>query len=127
MSKTVVATKEAPAAIGPYSQAVRAGNMLFLSGQIALDPATGAMAEGDIKAQTERVMKNIRAVVAAAGGSLEDIVKTTCYLKDIQEFPNFNATYETFFPKDPPARALIQAAALPRGAKVEIEAVAVLK
>ena len=120
-----VATEKAPAAIGPYSQAIRTGEFLFCSGQIAIDPATGKLIEGDIRAQTERVLKNLQAVVEAGGATLGSVVKTTVYLRDLAEFKEFNEVYGRFFPNDPPARATVQAAALPLGAKVEIDAVAV--
>lgn len=125
MQKEAVSSPQAPAAIGPYSQAVRSGDLLFLSGQIPLDPATGQLVAGGIEAQTERVVKNLEAVLAAAGASLKDVVKTTVYLTDLGEFQAFNAAYARFFGEPPaPARATVQVAALPRGARVEIEAVA---
>lgn len=115
----------APAAIGPYSQAVRAEGFLFCSGQIPLDPATGKMVEGGIEAQTERVLRNLEAVISAAGSSLAKVVKTTVYLTDLGDFPVMNAVYGRFFPQDPPARATVQVAKLPAGARVEIDAVAI--
>ncbi len=125
MPNEAVSSPRAPAAIGPYSQAVRSGDLLFLSGQIPLDPATGQLVPGGIEAQTERAMKNLEAVLAAAGGSFKDVVKTTVYLTDLGEFQAFNTAYARFFPDPPaPARATVQVAALPRGALVEIEAVA---
>lgn len=117
-------TDQAPAAIGPYSQAVRAGKLLFCSGQIALDPATGQLIEGDIAAQTRRVMQNVTALLEAANLSLEDIVKTTVYLISMDDFAAFNAVYGEYFPGDPPARTTVAVAGLPRGAAVEIEAIA---
>jgi 2-iminobutanoate/2-iminopropanoate deaminase len=126
-TRTAIATKGAPAAIGPYSQAVvaPAGQLVFCSGQIALDPATGEMVgAGDVRAQTERVLENLGAVLAAAGASLATVVKTTIFLADLQDFGNVNEVYARYFPSQPPARATVQAAGLPRGALVEIEAIA---
>jgi 2-iminobutanoate/2-iminopropanoate deaminase len=122
--RETVKTGKAPAAIGPYSQAVRSGGFLFCSGQIPLDPATGKMIEGGIDAQTERVLKNLTAVLEAGGASLEAVVKTTVYLADLSDFPAMNAVYGRFFPGDPPARATVQVAKLPAGALVEIDAIA---
>ncbi len=124
MSKDVIATSHAPAAIGPYSQAIRCGPWLFASGQIPLDPATGKMVEGDISLQTERVLKNLAAVLEAAGSSLAKVVKTTVYLTDIGEFGKMNEVYARFFGEQPPARATVEVRRLPRDAKVEIELVA---
>ncbi len=125
-NKQIVATDRAPAAIGPYSQAVRAGGFVFLSGQIPLDPATGQMVEGDIEAQTEQVMKNLEAVLAAAGTSFGNVVRATIYLTDLGDFAKVNAVYGARFPNDPPARATVQVAALPKGARVEIDLVALV-
>jgi 2-iminobutanoate/2-iminopropanoate deaminase len=122
--KELVASKGAPAAIGPYSQAIRAGSLVFLSGQIPLDPATGVLVEGDIAAQTTRVMENLRAVLAAAGCTFHDVVRTTIYLVDLSHFATINEAYGRFFEAPFPARATVQVAALPRGAQVEIDAVA---
>lgn len=122
--REAIKTDKAPAAIGPYSQAIRTGGLLFCSGQIPLDPATGKMVAGGIEAQTERVLKNLEAVLSAGGASLASVVKTTVYLADLADFPAMNAVYGRFFPQDPPARATIQAAKLPAGAMVEIDAVA---
>jgi len=124
MKRETVRTAGAPAAIGPYSQAVRAGGLLFCSGQIPLDPATGQTVEGGIEAQAERVLKNIEAVLTAGGATLGSVVKTTVYLVDLGDFPAMNAVYGRFFPEDPPARATVQVAKLPAGARVEIDAVA---
>ena len=123
--RETVKTGEAPAAIGPYSQAMRANGFLYCSGQIPLDPATGKMVEGGIEAQTERVLRNLEAVISAGGSSLSKVVKTTVYLTDLGDFPAMNAVYGRFFPDDPPARATVQVAKLPAGARVEIDAVAV--
>lgn len=123
MRKTVK-TDKAPAAIGPYTQGILCAGFLFCSGQIPLDPATGKMVEGGIEAQTERVLRNLEAVLAAGGSSLAAVVKTTVYLADLGDFPAMNAVYGKFFPADPPARATVQAAKLPAGARVEIDAIA---
>src|SRR4051794_11266397 len=120
-----IATTNAPAAIGPYSQAVRSGDLVFLSGQIPLDPATGQMVEGDVVAQTERVMKNLAAVLEAAGCNFGSVVRTTIFLTDLGDFQRVNEVYGRSFPQNPPARATVQVAALPRGSKVEIDAIAV--
>ena len=122
--KKIYGTKEAPAAIGPYSQAVEAGGFLFCSGQIPLDPATGQLVEGDVAAQTRRVLENLRAVLAAARLGCEHVVRTTIYLVDLADFPRVNEVYGQWFSLNPPARATVQVAALPRGARVEIDAVA---
>jgi len=124
--KEIIATDQAPRAIGPYSQAVRAGNVIFASGQIPIDPATGEFVAGGVAEQTEQVMRNITAVLEAAGSGLNQIVKTTVFLADMNDFTAMNEVYARFFPETPPARATIQAARLPRDAKVEIEAIAVL-
>jgi len=125
MKKDAIATKDAPAAIGPYSQAVRAGELVFLSGQIPLDPATGQLVEGDITAQTKRVMENLRAVLAAAGCGFADVVRTTIYLVDLGHFGQVNDAYGACFEPPFPARATVQVSALPKGAQVEIDMVAV--
>ena len=126
MAKTVIATKAAPAAIGPYSQAIAANGMLFTAGQIPLDPATGKLVDGDITAQTERVMENLAAVLAEAGTSFDQVVKTTCFLANLDDFAAFNAVYAKYFSAQPPARSTVQAARLPAGAQVEVECVALL-
>ena len=127
MSREVIATPAAPAAIGPYSQAVAvsAGRLVFLSGQIPLDPATGQLVEGDIAAQTERVMVNLAAVLERAGASFEQVVRCTIVLVDLNDFAKVNEVYGRRFPSEPPARATVQVSALPRGARVEIDAIAV--
>jgi len=128
--RSIVRTAHAPAAIGPYSQAVVVPvgdqRMVFCSGQIALDPATGALVEGDVSAQTRQVLENLGAVLAAAGASFANVVKTTIFLADMADFATVNAIYGERFSSDPPARATVAAAALPRNARVEIEAIAVL-
>ncbi|MEJ5199815.1 MAG: Rid family detoxifying hydrolase [Anaerolineae bacterium] len=118
-----IATTAAPAAIGPYSQAIRAGDFIFCSGQLGLDPATGALREG-VAAQTEQALDNLAAVLAAAGAEMKDVVKTTIYLTDLADFATVNAIYGRRFADSPPARATIQAAGLPRGAAVMIEMIA---
>jgi len=123
MSKSVH-SEGAPAAIGPYSQAIRSGGFLFCSGQIPLDPKTGKMIEGGIEPQTERVLENLSAVLAAGGSSSGKVVKTTVYLTDLGDFPAMNRVYGKYFPVDPPARATVQVVKLPAGALVEIDAVA---
>jgi len=127
--KRTVESASAPRAIGPYSQAIeaRGARTLWLSGQIPLDPATGELVPGDVAAQTARVMQNLAAVLAAAGAGLEQVVRCTVYLADLADFAAVNEVYGRSFPKDPPARATVQVAALPRGARVEIDAVAVLE
>jgi len=124
MSRTVISTNEAPAAIGPYAQAIRANGFLFTAGQIPLDPATGEMVEGDVTAQATRVLENLRAVLAAGGSSFDRVVKTTMFLADLNDFAAVNAVYAKYFPSEPPARSTIQVARLPRDARVEIEVVA---
>jgi 2-iminobutanoate/2-iminopropanoate deaminase len=119
-----VTTTAAPAAIGPYSQAIDAGDFVFLSGQIPLDPTTQTMVDGDVVAQTERVLENLGAVLSAAGCSFADVVKTTIYLIDLGDFQAVNAAYATRFSSTPPARATVQVSALPRGSRVEIDAIA---
>jgi 2-iminobutanoate/2-iminopropanoate deaminase len=119
-------TDKAPAAIGPYSQAIRAGGFVFCSGQIPTDPATGEFVQGGIAEQTEQVLKNLAAVLEAAGSSLDRIVKTTVFLADMKEFSGMNEVYAKFFEGAPPARATVAAAGLPRDARVEIEAVALV-
>ena len=122
----VVRSSSAPAAIGPYSQAIAAGGFLFVSGQIPLDPGTGRPVEGGIAEQVERVLENLKAVLEAGGSGLGAVVKTTVYLTDLSEFPRMNEIYARYFGSDPPARTTVQVSALPRGVKVEIDAVATL-
>ena len=124
--KEIVATERAPRAIGPYSQAVRSGNFLFASGQIPIDPATGEFVAGGITEQTEQVMRNVSAILEAAGASLQQVVKTTVFLADMDDFTAMNEVYGRYFGENPPARATVQAARLPRDARVEIEAIAIL-
>ena len=124
MLKEQIQTKEAPAAIGPYSQAIRAGELVFYSGQIPLDPETGAMVEGGIVEQTQRVMANMQAVLHASGREFSDIVKVTIYLTDLADFATVNEIYGGYFDELPPARACVQVAALPKGAMIEIDWIA---
>ena len=123
--KQIVATDRAPRAIGPYSQAVRAGNLIFASGQVPIDPATGEFVAGGIAEQTEQVLRNLTAVFEAAGVQMNQVVKTTVFLIDMDDFTAMNEVYAKFFGEAPPARATVQAARLPRDARVEIEAMAV--
>ena len=130
MPREIIATKDAPRAIGPYSQGVIAAGarLLFCSGQIPLDPASGEMVgAGDVRVQTERVMQNLGAVLAAAGASFRAVVKTTIFLADLQDFGAVNEVYGRYFPDQPPARATVEVAGLPKGALVEIEAIAALE
>lgn len=126
--KKPIATPAAPQAIGPYSQGIeaRGARTLYLSGQIPLDPATGALVEGGIEAQTRRVMENLRAVLAAAGAGFGEVVRTTIYLADLADFAKVNEVYGGYFAESPPARSTVQVAALPRGARVEIDCIAVV-
>lgn len=126
MSRTPIHTELAPAAIGPYSQAVRSGNLVFLSGQTPLDPATGALVEGDISAQARRAFENIKAVCEAAGGSMDDIVRVGLYLTDLGQFNAVNAVMAEYFQTPYPARSTIEVSALPRAAEFEVDAVLVL-
>lgn len=124
--RKAVATTTAPAAIGPYSQAVIAGGFLFVSGQIPLDPATGALVSGSIADETRRVFDNLKAILEAAGATFDNVVKTTVYLSDMADFSAMNAVYATYFSDPAPARATVQAAALPKGVRVEIDLIAAL-
>jgi 2-iminobutanoate/2-iminopropanoate deaminase len=122
--KEVIATDRGPKAIGPYSQAIRANGFVFVSGQIALDPSTQQLVPGDIKAQTERVMENLKGIVEAAGSALDRVVRTTVFLADMNEFASMNEIYARYFPGQPPARSTVQAARLPRDVRVEIDLIA---
>ena len=124
MTKRIIQTEQAPAAIGPYSQAIRIGDFLYTSGQIALDPESGMFLSGEIEEETEQTLKNISAILQADGLNLENVVKTTVYLSDLNHFSRMNQVYEKYFSKNKPARACVQVAALPKGAKVEIDAIA---
>jgi 2-iminobutanoate/2-iminopropanoate deaminase len=125
MTRQAVSTTGAPGAVGPYSQAIVTDDLVFCSGQVGLDPATGELVSGGVEAEAARVIRNLEAVLDAAGCTLADVVKTTCFLADIADFQKFNAVYAGFWPDPPPARSTFQVAALPRGAQVEIEAIAV--
>ena len=124
MSRQVISTDKAPAAIGPYSQAVLAGDTLYLAGQIPIDPATGQLTEADIKTQTHQVLKNIQAVLAAAGFSMADVVQVQVFLKDLNDFSAMNEVYAEYFTADPPARAAVEVSRLPRDSLIEIMATA---
>ncbi|MGQ0569606.1 MAG: RidA family protein [Armatimonadota bacterium] len=124
MSKEVIRSEGAPLPIGPYSQAIRAGGLLFLAGQIPLDPSTGQLTGGDIKAQARRVLQNLAAVLDAAGSSMDRVVKTTIFLKDMNDFGPMNEEYASFFRELPPARSTVQVARLPRDVLIEIECIA---
>ncbi len=125
--KKIIFTDKAPKAIGPYSQAIRTESMVFTAGQAGLDPATGELVEGGIEAQTRQVLTNLKHVLEASDSDLNYVVKTTVFLKDMNDFAKMNAIYGEFFSKNPPARSTIAAAALPKGALVEIEVIALLK
>lgn len=125
--KKVVQTEKAPKAVGPYSQAIQAGNFVFTAGQIGLDPTSGKLVKGGIKEQARQVMENLRAVLKAASTDFSGVVKTTVFLKDINDFMHFNEIYAEYFPSEPPARSTFQVAALPLGAVVEIEMVALVR
>ncbi len=122
--REVIATKEAPQAIGPYSQAIKANGFVFISGQICIDPATGQLISGDVAAQTERVFKNLSAVLAAAGSGLDRVVRTTVFLKSMNDFATMNEVYARFFKAAPPARSTVEAARLPKDVLVEIDVIA---
>jgi len=127
MTKQVITTADAPAAIGPYSQAIRVGNLVFTSGQIPLHPQTGDIVGETAAAQARQVLQNLQAVLQAAGASLQQVVKTTIFLTDLSQFAAVNAVYAEFFPENLPARSTVQVAALPRGVQVEIEAIAIVE
>ena len=124
MIKRTIQTEQAPAAIGPYSQAIRVGDFLYTSGQIALDPESGMFLSGEIEEETEQTLKNISAILQAGGVNFENVIKTTVYLSDLNDFTRMNQVYEKYFSKNKPARACVQVAALPKGAKIEIDAIA---
>jgi 2-iminobutanoate/2-iminopropanoate deaminase len=124
MQRERISTTDAPGAIGPYSQAIATGNFVFCSGQVPLEPASGALVEGDVRAQTRRALENLSGLLNAAGSSLPQVVKTTVFLVAMSDFAAMNEVYAEFFPGDPPARSTIAVAELPKGARVEIEAVA---
>jgi 2-iminobutanoate/2-iminopropanoate deaminase len=125
MNKKVIQTERAPKAIGPYSQGIQAGNLLFLSGQIPLDPTSGELVQGDIRQQTRRVLENLKGVLESQKLGMEDVVKVTIFLKEMGRFNEVNEVYATYFQSSPPARSTVEVARLPRGADIEIEAIAV--
>jgi 2-iminobutanoate/2-iminopropanoate deaminase len=124
MNKYIIETDNAPVAIGPYSQAIRIGDFLYTSGQIALEPRSGIFLSGEIEEETDQTLKNISAILQADGLNLENVIKTTVYLSNLNDFARMNKVYEKYFSKNKPARACVQVAALPKGAKVEIDAIA---
>ncbi len=126
MGKKVIHTDRAPKAIGPYSQAIRAGSFLFLSGQIPLDPRTGELVKGDVRQQTKQVLENIKGILESEKLAMEDVVKATIFLKDIGNFNQVNEVYATYFPSSPPARSTVEVAKLPRDVEIEIEAIALI-
>ncbi len=126
MKKRVIQTEKAPKAIGPYSQAIQAGNLLFLSGQLPLDPVTGELVKGDIRQQTQRVLANLKGILESQNLGMEDVVKVTIFLKDMGNFSQVNEVYATYFPSSPPARSTVEVARLARDANIEIEAIAIL-
>jgi 2-iminobutanoate/2-iminopropanoate deaminase len=127
MDRKIVTSEKAPKAIGPYSAAVRTGELVYSAGQIGIDPATGELVQGGIEAETRQALTNLGHVLADAGSGLERVVKTTVFLKDMADFAAMNAVYAEFFPKEPPARSTVGVAALPKGARFEVEAVAVVQ
>lgn len=127
MNKEIIYSKNAPAAIGPYAQGVNVGNLLFISGQLPINPKTGELLTGDIQAQTKQVIENLKAIIEEAGATLEDVVKTTVFLKDMNEFSLVNEVYGEYFKENPPARVCVEIARLPKDAQVEIEAVVLVK
>jgi len=126
VNKKVIQTEKAPKAIGPYSQAIQAGNFLFLSGQIPLDPKTGELVKGDIRKQTQQVLENIKGILESQGLGMENVVKSAIFLKDIANFNQVNEVYATYFPSSPPARSTIEVTKLPRNTDIEIEAIALI-
>jgi 2-iminobutanoate/2-iminopropanoate deaminase len=127
MKRTIIRTDHAPAAVGPYSQAIRTGDLVFTAGQIPIDPATGELVSGSIEEQAHRVLDNLSAVLAAAGSGLDRAVKLTVFMTDLGQFAAMNAVYAEYFPSDPPARSAVQVAALPLGAEIEMECVALTR
>ena len=127
MNKQIIHTEKAPAAIGPYSQAIKAGNLLFISGQVPFNPETMEIVEGGVQEQTTRVLENLKAILAEAGASFDNVVKTTVFIKDMNEFGEINEIYANYFGENKPARACVEVARLPRDVKVEIEAIAVVE
>jgi 2-iminobutanoate/2-iminopropanoate deaminase len=126
LTKTIISTDAAPKAIGPYSQAVAAGGFLFVSGQLPINPESGVLSTGSISEQTEQVLRNIQSILRAASSDLEKVLKTTVYLMDMKDFAEFNKVYQNYFPTQSPARATVMVAGLPLGARIEVEAVALV-
>ncbi|MDJ0808506.1 MAG: RidA family protein [Desulfobacterales bacterium] len=126
MERQIISTTEAPSAIGPYSQAVQVGGMLFVSGQIPIDPVSGELVQGGVEAETRQVLNNLKAILEAAGSSLEKVVKATLFIADMNQFGTINAIYAEYFQTDPPARACVEVARLPKDVQIEIEAVALV-
>jgi 2-iminobutanoate/2-iminopropanoate deaminase len=126
MNREIVATKKAPSAIGPYSQAIKTKDMVFVSGQLAIDPISGVLVSGDIRKETQQALTNLKQILLAAGSDLDRVVKTTLFISNMDDFNSINAVYAEFFNQDPPARACVQVARLPKDANVEVEAVALL-
>ena len=124
IEKKIITTEKAPAAVGPYSQATATGNLVFTAGQIPLDPENGQLVTGDIEEQTHRVLQNVQALLQEAGSSLATVIKTTVFMTDLADFNRMNAVYSEYFPSEPPARSTVQVTALPLGAQIEIECVA---
>jgi len=127
LNKKIIETTNAPAAIGPYSQAIFVDGWLFVSGQIPIESTSNKIIDGDIAGQTEQVLNNVKAIVEQAGGTMQNIVKATIYLKDMTDFPKVNEVYKQYFPKDPPARATVQVSRLPKDVSIEIDAIAFIK
>ena len=127
MDKKVIASEKAPKAIGPYSVAIRSGDLIFASGQLGLDPSSGKLVQGGIEAETRQALTNLRHVLEDSGSSLQAAVKTTVFMQDMGDFQKMNAVYAEFFPENPPARSTVQVAALPKGGSVEIEVIAIAK
>jgi len=125
-NKEIIAAEKAPRAIGPYSAGVRAGNLIYTAGQLGLDPESGELVSGGVEAETRQALNNLRNILEAAGASLENVIKTTVFLRDINDFSKMNGVYGEFFKENPPARSAVQVAALPKGGAVEIEAIAML-
>ena len=121
--KKIIATEKAPAAIGPYSQATRHGDLLFVSGQIAINPATGEIVDGDIQAQTKQVLENVKAIIQAAGMTMQNVLKCSCFLQDMEDFVKFNSVYSEYFAENPPARETVEVGRLPKNVLVEVSAI----
>ena len=121
--KTIIATEKAPAAIGPYSQAIRYGDLLFVSGQIAINPASGEIVEGDIEAQTKQVLENVKAIIEEAGMTLQNVLKCSCFLQNMEDFVKFNSVYNDYFAENPPARETVEVGRLPKNVLVEVSAI----